>query len=154
LLGRLFSYNDAHRARLGVNYTQIPVNAPVAPVHAYSKDGVGRVHNVSDPVYFPNSKGGPQADSEHHQPASWHADGDLVRTAYELHAEDDDWCQAGALVREVMDDAARDRLVSNIVGQLLNGVTEPVLERTFGYLRNVDQNLGERVEKSVRAGQA
>ncbi|MCW2906027.1 MAG: catalase [Actinomycetia bacterium] len=152
LLGRLFSYNDAHRARLGVNYTQIPVNAPVAPVHAYSKDGVGRIHNVSDPVYFPNSKGGPQADSEHHQPASWHADGDLVRTAYELHAEDDDWGQAGTLVREVMDDAARDRLVSNIVGALLAGVTEPVLERAFWYLRNVDKDLGDRVEKGVRAG--
>ncbi len=94
LMGRLFSYNDAHRARLGVNYTQIPVNAPVAPVHAYSKDGIGRVHNVSDPVYFPNSKGGPQADSEHYQPPTWYADGDLVRAAYELHAEDDDWGQA------------------------------------------------------------
>ena len=93
LLGRLFSYADAHRARLGVNYTQIPVNAPVAPVHAYSKDGVGRIHNVSDPVYFPNSKGGPQADSEHNQPPSWYADGELVRTAYEQHAEDDDWSQ-------------------------------------------------------------
>ncbi len=41
LLARGFSYADAHRARLGVNYKQIPVNTPVAPVHAYSKDGVG-----------------------------------------------------------------------------------------------------------------
>ena len=154
LLGRLFSYNDAHRARLGVNYTSIPVNAPVAPVHAYSKDGAMRIHNVSDPVYFPNSKGGPQADSAHHKPASWYADGELMRTAYELHAEDDDWGQAGTLVREVMDDAARDRLVSNIVGALLAGVTEPVLQRAFWYLRNVDQDLGDRVEKGVRAGQA
>src|SRR5882762_117850 len=142
LLGRLFSYPDAHRARLGVNFTQIPVNAPVAPVHSYSKDGVGRIHNVTDPVYFPNSKGGPQADSE------------LVRTAYEQHAEDDDWSQPGKLVREVMDDAARDRLVSNIVGALLAGVTEPVLQRAFWYLGNVDKELGERVEKGVRAGQA
>ena len=153
LLGRLFSYPDAHRARLGVNFTQIPVNAPVAPVHAYSKDGIGRVHNVTDPVYFPNSKGGPQADSEHHQPPSWYADGELVRTAYELHAEDDDWSQAGTLVREVLDDAARDRLVSNIVGALLAGVTEPVLQRAFWYLGNVDKDLGDRVEKGVRAGQ-
>ena len=139
LLARLFSYPDAHRARLGVNYTQIPVNAPVAPVHAYSKDGAMRIHNVTDPVYFPNSKGGPQADSEHHQPASWYADGELVRTAYEQHAEDDDWSQPGTLVREVMDDAARDRLVSNIVAALLAGVTEPVLQRAFWYLGNVDQ---------------
>src|SRR6266566_4865251 len=153
LLGRLFSYPDAHRARLGVNFTQIPVNAPVAPVHSYSKDGVGRIVNRTDPVYFPNSKGGPQADSEHHQPASWYSDGELVRTAYEQHAEDDDWSQPGKLVREVMDDAARDRLVSNIVGILLNGVTEPVLQRAFWYLGNVDKDLGERVEKGVRAGQ-
>ena len=154
LLGRLFSYNDAHRARLGVNYTQIPVNAPVAPVHAYTKDGVGRIHNVSDPVYFPNSKGGPQADSGHNQAPSWYSDGELVHTAYEHHAEDDDWSQAGTLVREVMDDAARERLVSNIVGALLAGVTEPVLQRAFWYLGNVDQDLGERVEKGVRSGQS
>ena len=154
LLGRLFSYPDAHRARLGVNYTQFPVNAPVAPVHSYSKDGAMRIHNVSDPVYFPNSKGGPQADSEHHQPASWYADGELVRTAYEQHAEDDDWSQPGTLVREVMDDAARDRLVSNIVGHLLNGVSEKVLVRAFEYWHNVDTDLGDRVEKGVRAGQA
>src|ERR1700730_571754 len=64
LLGRLFSYADAHRARLGVNYQQIPVNAPVAPVRSYSKDGVMRMQNVSDPVYAPNSKGGPSADAE------------------------------------------------------------------------------------------
>ena len=76
-----------------------------------------------------------------------------MHTAYEQHAEDDDWSQPSTLVREVMDDAARDRLVSNIVGALLAGVTEPVLQRAFWYLGNVDQELGERVEKGVRAGQ-
>lgn len=40
----------------------IPVNRPRVPVHSYSKDGVMRVENVSDPVYAPNSKGGPAAD--------------------------------------------------------------------------------------------
>ena len=40
LLARLFSYADAHRARMGVNYKQIPVNRPQVPVHSYSKDGV------------------------------------------------------------------------------------------------------------------
>jgi catalase len=154
LLGRLFSYADAHRARLGVNYQQIPVNAPVAPVHSYSKDGAMRIHNVTDPVYAPNSKGGPSADGEHYAPPTWYADGEIMRSAYVSHAEDDDWGQAGTLVREVMDDAARDRLVSNIVGHLLDGVTEPVLERAFQYWRNVDQDLGDRVEKGVRGGQS
>jgi len=52
-----------------------------------------------------------------------------------------------------MDDAARDRLADNIVAQLRNGVTEPVLQRALGYLRKVDQNLGDRVEKGLRGGQ-
>jgi catalase len=89
---------------------QIPVNAPVVPVNTDSKDGVMRMVNRTDPVYFPNSKGGPQADPERYQPASWYADGEIMHAAYVQHAEDDDWSQAGALVREVMDNAARDRL--------------------------------------------
>jgi catalase len=154
LLARLFSYADSHRYRLGVNYQQIPVNAPVVPVHTYSKDGAMRIVNRTDPVYAPNSKGGPKADSEHYKPPSWYADGEIMRSAYASHVEDDDWGQAGTLVRTVMDDAARDRLVSNIAGHLLDGVTEPVLKRAFEYWRNVDKNLGDRVERDVRAGQS
>ncbi len=43
LLARGFSYADAHRARLGVNYQQIPVNRPHVAVRSYSKDGAMRV---------------------------------------------------------------------------------------------------------------
>jgi hypothetical protein len=71
-----------------------------------------RVIPVSDPVYAPNSKGGPQADPARAAEVLWHADGDMMRTAYTLRA-DDDWGQAGTLLRDVMDDAERDRLVFN-----------------------------------------
>jgi catalase len=47
LLVRGFSYADARRARLGVNYRQIPVNSPKTEVHSYSKDGPMRVRNAS-----------------------------------------------------------------------------------------------------------
>ncbi len=155
LLGRMFCYPDAHRARIGSNYNELPVNAPhAAQVHSYAKDGHMRHHNPGDPVYAPNSKGGPQADTTHFgEPAGWHADGDLQRAAYTLHAEDDDWGQPGTLVREVMDDAARDRLVANIVGHLLDGVTEPVLVHAFDYWKHVDKDLGDRIESGVRAAQ-
>jgi catalase len=154
LLGRMFSYPDAHRARIGANYNLLPVNAPKSPVHSYSKDGAMRFRNVSDPVYAPNSKGGPKADTVHYgEPAGWHTDGEMVHAAQTLHADDDDWGQAGTMVRDVFDDAARARLVSNIVGHLLDGVTEPVLLRAFEYWRNVDKDLGDRVEQGVRAGQ-
>jgi catalase len=150
LLGRGFSYADAHRARLGVNYKQIPVNAPVSPVHAYSKDGAMRVVNVSDPVYAPNSKGGPVADQARAAEPRWHVDGDMVRAASTRRRDDDDWGQAGTLVRHVLDDPARDRLVSNTAGHLLDGVTEAVLVRAFQYWKNVDLSLGERIEQAVR----
>ncbi|MFP5020925.1 catalase [Pseudonocardia phyllosphaerae] len=152
LLGRGFSYADAHRARLGVNYKQIPVNAPKAEVNAYSKDGAMRIRNVHDPVYAPNSYGGPEADPKRVAEAIWAADGEMVRSAYTLREEDDDWSQAGQLVREVFDDAARERLVNNAAGHLADGVSEPVLQRAFEYWRNVDKDLGDRIEQAVRQG--
>jgi catalase len=78
----------------------------------------------------------------------------LGHSPYPLHAEDDDWGQAGTMVREVLDDAARERLVNNVVGHLLNAVTEPVLQRAFEYWRNVDKGLGDRIEQGVRAKQS
>jgi catalase len=153
LLARGFSYSDAHRARLGVNYKQIPVNRPKSPVHSYSKDGAMRVENVSDPVYAPNSYGGPKADPARTDEAGlWYADGDMVRKAYTLRAEDDDFGQAGTMVRHVLDDAARARLVSNIVGHLKDGVSEPVLARTLEYWHKVDKDLGERIAAGMKEG--
>src|SRR5699024_10517707 len=151
LLARGFSYADAHRARLGVNYQQLPVNRPKVEVNSYSKDGAMRYDKVQDPVYAPNSKGGPQADPQNYSDdAVWSADGEMVREAYKLRKDDDDFSQPGALVREVLDDAERERLVSNVAGHLRGGVTEPVLQRAFQYWRNIDENIGERIEKAVR----
>jgi catalase len=150
LLARVFSYADAHRARLGVNYKQIPVNRPVVPVHAYSKDGLMRVENVSDPVYAPNSKNGPVADPVRYPYVEkWEASGEFIHAAYTRRTDDDDWGQPGTLVRKVMDDAARDRLVSNVVGHLKQDVTPPVLKRAIEYWRNIDREIGDRIGKGV-----
>ncbi|MDF9435365.1 catalase [Chromohalobacter israelensis] len=155
LIGRVFSYADAHRARLGVNYKQIPVNAPKAPVHSYSKDGAMRINKVSDPVYAPNSKGGPAADGERYPTDStWEANGQMVRAPYALRKDDDDYSQANALINKVMDDAARDRLVNNVVGHVSGGVKEPVLSRVFEYWKNIDAEIGRRIEEGVKANKA
>ena len=155
LLGRLFAYADSHRHRLGVNYKQIPVNKPQCPVYSYSKDGAGRVENVSDPVYAPNSKGGPQANAERYpENATWAPSGELIRAAYTLRKDDDDFGQAGTLVREVMDDEQRDRLVSNVVGHLKKGVSEPILQRAFEYWRNIDKETGDRIAKDVNGSRS
>lgn len=152
LLARGFSYSDAHRARLGVNYKQIPVNRPRVSVNSYSKDGAMRTENVADPVYAPNSYGGPQADPTRTDEAGlWFADGDMVRMAYTLRRDDDDFGQAGTLVRDVMDDAARDRLVTNVIGHLAAGVSAPVLARALEYWRKVDKNIGDRIAKGMQS---
>ncbi|WP_024795377.1 catalase [Tomitella biformata] len=156
LLGRLFSYPDSHRHRIGANYKELPVNMPhAATVRSYSKDGSMRRDNPGDPVYVPNSKGGPHADpAVAGDPAGWRTEGgEMVREAYTLHEQDDDWGQAGTLVRDVLDDAGRQRLADNIVGHLLDGVTEPVLARAFDYWKHVDADLGAKVESQVRAQQ-
>jgi catalase len=69
-----------------------------------------------------------------------------------LRAEDDDWGQVGTLVRDVMDDAERGRLVSNVAGHLRDEVTEEVLQRTFEYWKNIDKETGDKIEAAVRNG--
>ncbi|MEO8816236.1 MAG: catalase [Mycobacterium sp.] len=151
LLARGFAYADAHRARIGTNYNQLPVNAPKADVHSYAKDGAMRFRNAADPVYAPNSAGGPKADPARAAEVRWYVDGEMVRQAYTLREDDDDWSQAGTLVRDVLDDEQRDRLAANIIGHVSAGVHEPVLSRVFEYWRNVDPDLGRKVEAGVRA---
>jgi catalase len=129
-----------------------PVNAPTAPVHSYSKDGVMRTVNVADPMYAPNSYGGPVADPARTDDAGlWAADGDMVRSAYTPHADDDDFVQARTTIREVLDDDARERLVGNVAGHLSDGVSDAVLARAFEDRKNIDTQIGERIEQAVGA---
>lgn len=103
------------------------------------------------PTYAPNSFGGPVADPTVVTEATGLADpGDAVRAAYVAHAQDDDYGQAHTLVREVMSEEERDRLVDNVVGHLLNGVVEPVLSRVFAFMSAIDDEVGKRIEEGYR----
>ncbi|WP_279800174.1 catalase [Rothia aeria] len=157
LLGRIFSYPDAHRYRIGTNFAQLPVNAPhAAPVNNYSHDGSMR-YNFNDPsvpTYAPNSLGGPHADAARAGEGNWESDGSLVRTAYTLRAEDDDFSQARTLYEVTMDDAQRERLVSNIAGHVGAVRSDEIRERAFTYWDNVHPELGSRVREAVAAAAA
>jgi len=151
LLGRLFSYADTHRYRVGTNYLQLPVNAPRVEVHSYNKDGPMRSrHNGKQPVYAPNSYGGPQADSQRYPDPGWFASGELMRSAYTPHAEDNDFVQPGNLYRQVLSETDREHLVSNIVTHMSQGVERFIQERTVkSYWYPVDPDLGARVAKGL-----
>ncbi|MFP3988203.1 catalase [Streptomyces sp. E11-3] len=154
LLGRLFSYPDTHRYRIGPNYAQLPPNRPRSQVSSYAKDGPMRYEPARvGAVYAPNSYGGPAADEgSFGDPAGWETAGEMVREAYKLHREDDDWSQPGTMVRQVLDDAARERLVSNVSGHLGQGVSRPVLDRAFQYWRTIDKELGDSIATRVNGG--
>jgi catalase len=155
LLARSFAYNDAQRNRIGTNFHQLPVNQPKVPVNTYMFDGhMTYNHTGNAPVYATNSGGRPWADQTGPVDNGWEADGEMVRSAYTLHAEDDDFTQPGILVREVMDDGQRDRLVETVSGALLGGVRGEVLERALGYWKSIDAGVGGRIEAKVRAGAA
>ena len=147
LMGRIFSYHDTHLHRIGPNYEQLPINAPRVDVHSYNKDAAMTYrHAGAQPVYAPNSYGGPEADPQRAGAVVWPVEaGDLGRFSYEKHPEDDDVSQAGTLVREVMDDTDRNHLVDNIIGHASDHVTDEVQLRVVAYWSAVDADLGARI---------
>jgi catalase len=75
-----------HRYRIGPNYLQLPVDRPQCPV-SYNRDGAMRYDFAADPVYAPNSAGGPAADEARYpEQGTWDVDGEIVRAPYELHS--------------------------------------------------------------------
>jgi len=149
LLGRVFAYADAHRARLGANFHQLPVNQPLTPANLYTFDGpMAYQHSGAQPVYVPNSKGRPYADASGRVDDGWESDGEMVRAAYQLHAEDDDFGQAGTLVRDVWDEDMRARCVATVSG-LVATCTTRVKERALWYWKQIDAVLGAQIEKAV-----
>jgi len=152
LLGRVFAYSDTHRYRIGANYQQLPVNKHrVENANTYTQDGAMTYeHRGDDPVYAPNSFGRGYADEVGEVTEGWEADGAMVRQAYTLRAEDDDFGQAGTLVREVWNDEIREAFVNTVAGHLLGGVEGDVLERAFRYWTSVDADTGKKIEELVR----
>jgi len=152
LLGRTFAYADAQRNRIGTNFHQLPVNRPRVPANSYLFDGAMAFDHTGDQaVYAPNSAGRLFADETGPAEDGWESDGDMVRSAYRLHSADDDFGQAGTMVREVWNEAQRAEFVDNVTGHLLAGVKGEVLTRAFEYWQNVDPTTGDQIEKKVRA---
>ena len=166
LQARVFAYADQQRYRIGANYKQLPVNQPqnVDEVNTYQHEGSMQYHfnAPEDPVYSPNrhDKGTGVLDDAavndrsqletttaaelYINPESHGSD--LVRAPYVRHAEDDDFVQARDLYENVYDDAAKERLVTNITNAMA-GVSEETEQRVYEYWTNVHPALGQRVRE-------
>jgi catalase len=125
LQGRILSYPDAHRYRLGGNYEQIPVNRCPFAVTNYQRDGKMRVdgNGGRNPNYFPNSFDNIVADESYKQPA-WEL-GDSLAGWYDRNApgENDHYTQPGNLFRLMTPDQKRNT-INNIVGAM-SGIDGP-----------------------------
>jgi catalase len=153
LQGRLFAYGDAHRYRLGVNHTRLPVNAPRAvPGGAgnYGRDGAMQFEVPPRRAmnYEPNSFDGPAQGGEP-LASGFAVSGVSGATAAERHAEDDDYGQAGTLYR-VMAETERERLVARIGASLAQVRRQDIVDRAIAHFRNADAEYGARVEATVK----
>jgi catalase len=150
LLGRLFSYPDTHRYRIGTNYLQLPINRPKSAVNSYNKDGAMRLANPGDPVYAPNRQGGPEArPGEHGEAFSSWVTGDLMRAPYKKHAEDDDFGQARTLIDKVLTESEIDHLVENVVGHAGNGVSSEMQSNVVDYWCKIHESVGRRIRSGL-----
>ncbi|UCC81414.1 MAG: catalase, partial [Candidatus Zixiibacteriota bacterium] len=113
---RIFSYADAHRYRLGVNYESLPVNKPRCAANTYHKDGKMRFdgNDGGGVNYEPNSFDGPVEDPKFKEPPL-KIDGDADR--YDHRVGNDDYTQAGNLYR-LMPADEKDRLHKAIAGAM------------------------------------
>ena len=147
LQGRLFSYHDTHRHRLGANYHLLPVNsAKACPMHNYQRDGFMRSdNNGGGPNYWPNSFGGPDPKPDAVEPPI-ELSGKADRHAYTL--VNDDFVQPGDLYRKVMTDQDRANLVDNIVGHLKGAQTRIQLRQTALFYK-ADPEYGSRVAEGL-----
>nr|AHF20999.1 catalase [Penaeus japonicus] len=147
LQGRLFSYNDTHRHRLGANYTQIPVNCPYrARTRNYQRDGPMCVdsNQESAPNYFPNSFSGPQDCKKHTAPRfSVSADVDRYNSA-----DEDNFTQVGIFYRKVLNEVERQRLVENIANHMI-GAQDFIQERAIKNFAQADPEYGANIRRAL-----
>jgi catalase len=152
LQARLFGYGDAHRYRLGVNHTRLPVNAPQGVpggARNYGRDGAMRFDDNGgrSTNYEPNSHDGPAQTGAPHD-LGYDVSGSVGPRGLVKHAQDDDFVQAGALYR-VMTEPERARLIDNIAGGLARVTRPEVIERSIEHFRKADPEYGQRLAAAV-----
>ncbi|XP_050433053.1 catalase [Adelges cooleyi] len=147
LQGRLFSYSDTHRHRLGANYLQLPINCPYqSKVTNYQRDGPQAFDNQgSAPNYYPNSFSGPE-QQPHAYLSPYPVSGDVDK--YDL-SNDDNYSQAGQLYRKVMSKAEQKRLAENLADNVKNAA-DFIQEKAVFHFTQIDQELGDNVKDLLK----
>jgi catalase len=149
LQGRLFSYGDAHRYRLGVNHHQIPVNAPRCPfARFFHRDGAARADgNHGDQVNYEPNRFGEYAQDPSAAEPPLAIDGAADR--YDHREDQDYYSQPGALFR-LMTREQQQQLCGNIARHI-HGVPEEIVAKAVEHFRQADPDYGVGVEAAIKA---
>ncbi|KAH9160944.1 catalase [Lactarius sanguifluus] len=149
---RLFSYPDTHRHRLGVNYQQLPVNAPIVPIANFQRDGFGTfVSQGARPNYqstiSPLSYREKPYSGTHHKHEVWagHA------RAYLSEISELDFEQPRNLYTKVFSQTDREHFISNIAGHLGGVKSAEIKARQLSVFAAVDQGLSDAIAKAIGA---
>ena len=148
LQGRLISYPDAHRYRLGVNYDKLPVNTPKCPFATYNRDGAMAFtdNGGASPNYEPNSFGGPTQSQLYKERPTTYASAEVAR--YDHRELDGDYyTQPGNLFRLTKPDA-QQRLCGNIAASL-GSVEKRIQDLQINHFYKADPKYGEGVAKAL-----
>ncbi|WP_337269645.1 catalase [Oryzifoliimicrobium ureilyticus] len=155
LQGRLFSYLDTQKSRLGTaNFHQLPINAPKCPMHNFQRDGMmqmtvpkGRANYEPNSLSAAGEEGGPRecpvTGFRSFEPASGQNEqGDKLRVRAELFA--DHYSQA-RLFWKSQTVSEQAHIASSFVFELSKVEFEHVPPRVIANLMNVDMDLAKRV---------
>ncbi|WIJ26499.1 catalase [Devosia sp. RR2S18] len=146
LQGRLFSYPDAHRYRIGTHYDALEPNKPRCPVFHYHQGGEMPfgLRTNPDAYYEPNSFNGPVEDPSVKEPPHRYA-GEVNR--YDYRAEADHFSQPKALFN-LFDDAQKERLFHNIA-EAMNGIPQFIEDRQLALFDQVEPAYGAGVRQAL-----
>ena len=144
---RIFSYADAHRYRLGVNYESLPVNRPRCPVNTYHRDGLMRFDGNSGGKvnYEPNSFNGP-AENPAMKESPMPLSGDAA-DRYDHREGNDDYRQPGDLFR-LMSRESQQRLFAN-TARAMAGVPEEIIRRWIAHCAKADPAYGAGIAEQT-----
>ncbi len=147
LQGRLFSYGDAQRYRLGVNHHLIPVNAAKCPFHSYHRDGAMRVdgNHGSTRGYEPNSYGDWKQQPEFAEPPL-KISGDAAHWDYR-EDDADYFTQPGKLFRLMKPDE-QGRLFAN-TARAMGDAPKMIKVRHIGNCLKADPAYGKGVSDAL-----
>lgn len=146
LQGRIYSYAETQRHRLGPNYMQLPVNCPFRVNH-YQRDGpMAMTDNHSGaPNYYPNSYNGPK-DNKIYDDVPFTCPGLAKR--YDTKDEDN-FSQVGDFWN-LLDEPARGRLVANLAGNMKNAA-EFIQDRQVANWAKCHPDFGSRLRVALDA---